>query len=347
MKIPLSLDYNLASSWFAIPMEDPNIEQNKFDTSYFVSNLPQCDVFFIHGTVLENEGKIYLDPSNSDHRILPTYSNLSQVSCFRNVGRIFQPHYRQLSMEAFINTGEFTYNSYFELPMADIISAYNAYMVNWNVGRPVIIAAHGQGSVLALNLLKHLNATDRKFDKLVAAYLIGCTVTIQDLIDCNLPLSAKFDDICCIITYNCLAQGTDQGLMLFPDALCTNPLNWCNNLKNQRGKIDSCTMSGFADKSLHFGKVDINIDGTGDETPNFSDAWIDIHTGGLILGAYTKDNSPLDKYFPRGDLHLHNYSLFYRNLEKNCLQRIKAFNSRKQYLFYKNQLRKSEDSSTL
>ncbi len=349
MKIPNIIDYNQLHSWVAIPNENHHIEINNFDDSFFVSNYHLADVFFIHGTVLENEGKILLDPYNKKHRLLPIASYKSQASCFEKYARIFQPHYRQLSLETILNSGQFDYNSLYEEPLKDIIAAYNAYMVNWNLGRPLIIAGHGQGSVLALNLLKHLKQTGRNFDKLVAAYLIGCSVTIKDLEECGLPLSANFDDIQCIITYNSLAQGTQYGLMLLPDALCTNPLNWCSNMnflkKIETNPLGDCTMAGYAEKNLHLGRVDINLDGSGEEIPEFSDAWIDVNSGGLIVGAYNHDNAPLCSYLPRGDLHLYNYELFYRNIENNSIKRIQAFNSAKQYHFYKKQMKKSRDNT--
>ncbi len=338
MKIPKELNYNQPNAWFDIPHENPNEGQSNEGTS-FVSNFPQADVLFFHDTLLEKEGKSYLDPNDEKHRALPLYANIAEASCFSKSARIFQPHYRQLSLAASIDNGNFVFNPNYDIPLDDVIAAYNAYMVNWNMDRPVILAGHGQGALLCLQLLKYLKKTERNFNKLVAAYLIGYTVKEEDLHDCGLPLSSRGDEIRCIVTYNTLAQGAKQGLMLLPGALCTNPLNWCNNrnseLHNKNSHSNTCSKVGYGEKSLHLGMVNFNLDGTGEETPNFTDTWIDQSSGALIVDAYTKQNAPVHPYLPKGDLHPYNYSLFYRNLEQNAMQRVQTYHKIKQYAVYK------------
>jgi len=339
VNIPQALDYNNTASWFSIPEEcNENIIASAPSTSGSVADSstsgfgtssadsgtgnkpnplenplenPLADVFFIHGTVLEGEGKRYLDPANPKHRNLPHYPRIAHASCFEKSARVFQPHYRQVSLEVHFDDWDVTTQAY-KIPREDIIAAYNAYMANWNKGRPLIIAGNSQGSILVLELLKYLHKNKKNTDNLIAAYIIGYTVTPQDLIECGLPLAQSFDDTKCIITYNALAQGAKQALTLFPNALCTNPLNWR-------------TDSEYADKSLHLGRVDIHVDGKIEETPHFTDAWIDTDSGGLIIGAYTLETTPPRPHFPKGDLHTYNYPLFYRNIENNALERVKAY----------------------
>ncbi len=320
MGIPKKLDYNKAISWFSIPEEyynHANISQSS-PSSISSNSVPFADVFFVHGTVLEGEGKTFLDPRNQRHRELPLYPRMAHASCFEKNARIFQPHYRQASLETHFDSWDNIVLAY-KTPFDDIIAAYTAYMTNWNMGRPVIFAGNSQGSILILELLKHLYQSGKSFDHLIAAYIIGFTVTPDDLIACGLPLSQHYDDTKCIITYNSLAQGANQGFTLLPNALCTNPLNWR-------------TDSEYADKSLHLGRVNIQTDGTSEEIPHFTDAWIDTNTGGLIVGAYTLENTPPRQGFPRGDLHSYNYALFYRNLEENALMRAKAYHKKNQLI---------------
>lgn len=316
MKIPQALDYNKTTSWFSLPTEcSANAIPSHTKENSELSPL-LADVFFIHGTVLHGEGKKYLDPADQNHRDLPLYPRQAHASCFEKCARIFQPHYRQASLEMHFDEWD-TIQQAYHVPCDDIINAYNAYMENWNEGRPIIIAGNSQGSILALELLKYLHKNGKTFNKLIAAYIIGFTVTPSDLIECGLPLSQSFNDTQCIITYNSLAQGGTEGLTIFPNALCTNPLNWR-------------TDSEYADKSLHLGSFDLNAskneNGTENKKiPEYTDTWIDTKTGGLIVGAYTLENAPPRPFFPVGDLHSYNYPLFYRNLENNALARTKAY----------------------
>ena len=323
MNIPPALDYNNAASWFSISAqcengEDYNDEYHKcIDISKIQRNspvanqTPLADVFFIHGTVLEGEGKKYLDPANPKHQKLPLYPRMAHASCFEKSSRVFQPHYRQVSLEVHFEKPEVLKQAY-HVPFEDIISAYNAYMKNWNAGRPIIIAGNSQGSILALELLKYLHKNGKTPKQLIAAYIIGFSVSPNDLTESGLSLSQFFDDTRCIITYNALAQGAKQALTLLPNALCTNPLNWS-------------TSSEYADKKLHLGRVNFHMNGSSEEIPHFTDTWIDTDTGGLIVGAYTLENAPPRPHFPKGDLHTYNYPFFYRNLEDNALARVKAY----------------------
>lgn len=321
MKIPHALDYNKITSWFSAPAEYATdiIHSQTQENSKLCP--PLADVFFIHGTVLHEEGKKYLDPANPTHRDLPLYPRQAHASCFEKCARVFQPHYRQLSLEVHFDTWDTVKQSYY-VPIGDIINAFAAYMTNWNKGRPIIIAGNSQGSILALELLKHLHENGETFNNLIAAYIIGFTVTPDDLEQCGLSLSQSFNDTQCIITYNSLAQGGTEALTLLPNALCTNPLNWR-------------TDSEYADKILHLGSFEFDSNKDENKTkklPEYTDTWIDTKTGGLIVGAYTLENTPPRPFFPIGDLHTYNYPLFYRNIESNALARTKAYYAKKQPL---------------
>ena len=314
MNIPQALDYKNAASWFSIPEEYQDTINKITHNSSVENHSPLADVFFVHGTVLDGEGRQYLDPSNPEHEKLPLHPRLAHASCFEKSARVFQPHYRQVSLEVHFDDPEILKQAY-QVPFEDIIAAYYAYMSKWNSGRPLIIAGNSQGSILTLELLKYLHKNNKMPKQLVAAYIVGFTVTPKDLEECGLTLSQHFDDTNCIITYNALAQGAKQAFTLFPNALCTNPLNWR-------------TDSEHADKALHLGRVDIQADGSKKEIPHFTDAWIDTETGALIVGAYTLDTAPPRPNFPKGDLHTYNYPLFYRNIEENALARVKAYNKK-------------------
>lgn len=301
MIIPQELDYSQSQAWFHLP-----------DVS---ENNKEADVLFVHGTVLHDEGKIYLDPSKDAHRKLPLRPHMGHASCYRKNARLFHPHYRQLSLEGHFDGWDFVCKAY-TVPVRDIYNAIQEYLKLWNNGRPFILAGNSQGAIVLREVIKLMAKEGPLPSNLVAAYLIGCTVKKEELSEMTLPIATSATDFPCIISYNTLALGAKEGLTLFPPALCVNPLNW---------KQDST----YAGKECHLGRVDISPEGEVQEYPQFTDAWIDEEIGALIVNAYTKENAPPRKGFPQGDLHTYNHAFFYRNIEQNVCDRIKAYIEKK------------------
>lgn len=297
------------------------------------------DVFFAPGTLLSGEGPMYFDPANPQHRLLARRPRLTQASAFSSspaTGNIFQPHCRQVSMEMNVLPRPELEAAY-ELPCADMRAAFAYYLEHWNHGRPFILAGHSQGSVLLLDLMKSALTDPAVCDRLVAAYLIGFTVTREDLAaHPGMKLAEGPDDTGVIVTYNTLAKGAAKGLTLLPGALCVNPLNWVNT-------------PDYAPAGLHLGMVEFDDAGVlVREEPRFTDAWIDPALGALMVGVCEENRSAFlggasaatcaanagnaknkadakGDYFPPGDLHRHNISFFYRNLQENTQRRAEAW----------------------
>lgn len=277
-----------------------------------------ADVFFLPGTLLSGFGPLYYDVTDPAHRALARRPFRTQASVFAAAGDIFQPHVRQVSMEVNMLPRPDLEAAY-ALPVGDTVAAFLHYLRVWNQGRPFLLAGHSQGAILMLGLMKAVLADSAVASRLVAAYLIGCSVTAADLaVHPFLRLAERADDTGVIITYNTLARGATRGLTLLPGALCVNPLNWT-------------TGPEYASADRHLGMV--KFDEQGEivrEIPHFTDAWIDPSCGGLIVGADAAQPAPPQAgaaadWFPVGDLHRYNLSFFYRNLEANALQRVKAF----------------------
>ena len=68
------------------------------------------------------------------------------------------------------------------MPYDDMIAALDYYFDNYNEGRPFIIAGHSQGSaLLKLALKNYFKDHSDYYERMVAAYLIGYSVTKDDL----------------------------------------------------------------------------------------------------------------------------------------------------------------------
>ena len=101
---------------------------------------------------------------------------LYQASVFNRECRVFAPRYRQASIKIFFEKDEDKRKHAFELAYADIVKAFEYYMEHWNNGRPIIIAGHSQGSLMAERLLKDYFEDKPVLEKLVVAYIVGWPV---------------------------------------------------------------------------------------------------------------------------------------------------------------------------
>ncbi len=300
MNIPKKPDYANPYFWVEFPDED-NMRSPK----------TEADVFFVHGTVLHSKTEIYYDTYDGEQRRLPLRPRMTHAGVYKKTCRIFQPHYRQVSMEAHLNDLA-TIRKYYEIPFEDVLQAYSFFKENWNKDRPLILAGNSQGSFVLLELLKYLAHTKQLPENMVAAYLVGASVVPSDLEKIGLPLCQSPTDLNCIIAYNVLAKGAVKGFTVFPDALCVNPLSWKNTEE-------------IADKSLHLGFVETKEDGTQLIRKNATNAWIDKKIGAVIVDIYDIETAPPREYFPKGDLHSYNYPLFFKNIEANVEERIAAY----------------------
>ena len=142
-----------------------------------------ADVFFLYPTSYTMKSK----KKNQNVAIDDDYINaktdyssiLYQASVFNQHARIFSPRYRQANISVFFDKNTEQADSIFEISYSDIKEAFQYYLSNWNNGRPLIIASHSQGSLLAERLLKEFFENKPLQKKLVVAYVIGWPVPIE------------------------------------------------------------------------------------------------------------------------------------------------------------------------
>ncbi|WP_281175395.1 DUF3089 domain-containing protein [Methanogenium cariaci] len=193
--------------------------------------------------------------------------------------------------------------------------AFEYYIDNLNEGRPFIIAGHSQGTMALIELIKNRFGDDESLrNRMVAAYLIGYTVTDADLAAANLTAAERADDTGVVVTYNTQSPTSVGGPMLMEGAHCINPpLNWKTN-------------DTYAPKSENLGARIYN-DSTGEllrEVDNYCDAQINLTTGALTTTIPEGEELDIGPY-SEGVYHRYDYAFWYRNLEQNVGDRIQAF----------------------
>jgi len=275
----------------------------------------EVDVFYVYPTVSSN-GSGNMDITNKNEQALAKGIFDAQASVFKGNANVYAPYYRQMSTGAKIPDDPnalATDLDEFKKAAGDVQDAFNYYINNLNNGRPFIIAGHSQGTMALIELIKKEfgNSEDLR-KRLVAAYLIGYTVTDEDLALSGLTAAQGESDTGVVVTFNTQSATSVGGPMLMKGANCINPLNW---------KTDATP----ADASLNKGAVFFN-DSTGEflrEAPQYCGAEINPETGALMT-TKIEDELEIGPY-PEGVYHRFDYALWYRNIEQNVKVRIESY----------------------
>lgn len=296
------IDYSLDTNWI----------------SRGVSQLSNSvDVFYVYPTVNFSETPENMDINNIELREKAVGVFAEQASIFAETTKIYAPFYRQVSI-AVLDLPSEQSEDYFSIGYNDVKKSFFYYLEHFNQGKPFILAGHSQGSDIILELMKELFDDHALQEKLIASYIIGYSVTDEDLESCKwLKIAQKADDLGVIITYNTQSVDATGSPVLMPGANCVNPLSW---------NTDTTRVNKSFNKGAVFFDENHEIE---KEIQNYTDAKIGDN-GALIASTPSPDDyySPTN-FFPRGVYHAYDYNFFYRNLEENVKIRIKSYLNKK------------------
>ena len=285
---------------------------------------PLHDVFFIHPTthMKPTQWNAAYDDANAQP-MLQSIALKNMASAFDR--QLYAPRYRQATTGAFYDDsgqGEIAQQRAY----VDILAAYDNFIERRDKTRPFYLVGHSQGALHLLNLLKDRVAYSDERSHMVAAYVLGWPVSIeQDLSAIGMKACENENEVGCVISWMSFAEGADTtklkvwydtsfGLSGNPRTastmLCTNPLNW--------------TVSGDADASLNLGSIVLTPgdaplpdpikgltgvtckDGFLFVSPNLGPEWQVMDMGG-------------------GNLHFYDINLYYTNIETNVADRTQAW----------------------
>jgi len=274
------------------------------------------DIFYVYPTVSSHESGSMPIADEGDRALARAFS-ATEASVYEPYGNVFTPYYRQMTTRVEMEDDDqlITDTKAFKQGAADVMDAFEYYLDNLNNGRPFILAAHSQGTMVLITLIKNRFGHDEKLrSRLVAAYLIGYTVTDDDLKKAGLTAAKGAFDTGVVITYNTQAPTAKENFMIMEGAKCINPLNW---------KTDST----YAPASKNLGARFYNFE-TGEflrEVLHYSDAQIDLKTGALMTNIPEGEDLDVGPYFPKDVYHMFDYAFWYRNLQQNVGDRINAY----------------------
>ncbi|MES2430233.1 MAG: DUF3089 domain-containing protein [Bacteroidota bacterium] len=300
-------DYNNLSYWAAHPWKwDPSDSISKsLAKNYFQDST--VDVFFLHPTTLISNGDQRLNATIDDAALnaKTDYSAiLYQASVFNENCRVFAPRYRQAHYRAFFMNDSLSANA-FDLAYADVKNAFQLYLKNWNNGRPIIIAAHSQGTVHAARLIKEFFEGSNLKNKLVCTYLIG--MPIKENYFTEMPVCTDSSSTGCYVSWRTFKNGYIEPHYIANEkfkCIVVNPLTW---------STDNC----IAGRCLNTGGILKNFNKLKPGVVNAT-----IHNN--ILWA-SKPKFFGNIFLRNKNYHIGDINLFYNNIRQNVRTRINAF----------------------
>ncbi len=333
-------DYSYADNWLMIP---EGIKK-------------EVDTFYVYPTIVTNTLDIapaIVDIDDPIMRVGAYDTYVKNATAFEESTNVFAPFYRQTNMAAVADLrGQELEDFHKQEQRTDIYAALDYYFEHYNEGRPFILAGHSQGSILLkIALEEYFRLHPEYYERMVAAYLVGFSVTEQDLQNYpHLKFAKGPDDTGVIISWNTEGPGNKDAdnIVVEEGGISINPISW--TLEETYAPAEDCPGSRVDDmagaledeavslrydlRELHYtrttiedlvGKV-INESFT-ESHPGIADAEVDKERGVVICTTecvpYMKISNPeMPEVFGPESYHSSDYALYYYSIVENVATRV-------------------------
>lgn len=307
---------------------------------YTHKNSKISDLFFICPTVDIGETgdkSMKLDNEKVRNNFIGAVN--MEIGIYNENSDVYAPFYRQATMTVSLPPFNEEFEERLEIAYSDIREAFLYYLENCDPSRPLIIASFSQGTIMAKRLLKEFFADEGLRNRLVAAYLIGWSITEKEYEEMPLIKPAQGEtDTGVVVAFDVESEDINETIMVKKSVktVSINPLNW---------HTDSETASKELNKGACFTDYDGNINR---EKAFLTGAYIKPDRGTIVPTDIKAEHylSPLFihglpypdgfllngyRYFPDGLLfekgvyHIYDYIFFYRNLQENVRKRLESY----------------------
>lgn len=181
--------------------------------------------------------------------------------------------------------------------------------------------------MLKIALCDYFKEHTEYLERMVAAYVIGFSITTDDLaINPALKFAEGADDTCVIVSWNTEGPGNkgEDNAVVLENAISINPLNW------KRDDTYAPASENLGDRIPDMIPGTIQTSGFEEHNPGLADAQIDLERGTVVCTAledqYAQPMVPEMGYiFGHASLHLVDYSAYWENIKENVKTRIEAF----------------------
>lgn len=287
------------------------------------AEIPKFAVFFVHPTSYLNRSR-WNAPIGDDEaeRVARIYLR-GMASPFNGASEIWAPRYRQATMGAFLTDAPEGQQA-IDAAYSDVREAYLYFLESVDENTPIVLAGHSQGALHLLRLLREEVKGSPAADRLIAAYVIGWPISVENdipalgTVACATPAQTG-----CVLSWSSFAEPADPSRVVetysrsigfngMPRGdskiLCTNPLTG--------------TFGGSAPASANLGTLvpDDSIE-NGELVPGAVPARCD-ERGLLLIG----DPPEMGSYvLPGNNYHVYDIPLFWANTKTDVERRAKAW----------------------
>lgn len=323
--LPAGASYDRPEMWIARP-DLPRNPSLWAPPGHAPAWRARASVFFVHPTsFLESSGwNAPLDDEESQVRARLFVRH--QASAFNSVGAVWAPKYRQAAFGAFLTRRGDAARA-LDFAYRDVLAAYEAFLRQAPADRPILLAAHSQGSLHLLRLLEERIRGAPEAGRIAAAYVVGWPVSeTADLPALPLPACETAAQAGCVLSWQSFSEPADPkqvtdvydasrgpgGVARAGSAmLCVNPII------GVRG--------GAAPREANRGTLIPNEDFTEAEFRRGAvPARCDLR-GFLLIG----DNERLPEMgpyvLPGNNYHVYDYALFWAAIRADAERRLASF----------------------
>lgn len=302
-------DYSKEECWFQIPEITKEV-----DTFYI------CATEYTQSSQ-EKGAPDYAPLDNEEMLSVAPIEYATQASAFEDSTNVFVPYSRQagLKLEAEVAKRDGNIDAAISgIPYEDITAALDYYFENYNEGRPFIIAGHSQGSAMAKYVLKnYFKEHSDYYERMVAGYLIGYSVTKEDLEEYPyLKFAEGETDTGVLISWNTEGKKNVEqkafNVPVLPNAISINPINW------KRDETYAPASENLGSYMLNMDTLELSFKDVG------ADAQVNLERGVVVTNATCEPSALTDLFGPQS-YHGDDYSLFYNNIKDNVAKRVAAY----------------------
>lgn len=309
-RVPPAPDYSMPVTWAALPGQTDEADLLPADSLVDRQATAPVDVFFLHPTSYtgkRGDRNWNAAVSNADVNERTDDGAIKfQATIFNGVGKVYAPRYRQGHLHMYYTKDTVSARKAMNLAYEDVRRAFQYYWENYNDGRPVIVAAHSQGTNHAERLLREFFDGQPRQQQLVAAYLVG--MPIRKGAFEQIPACETAGQTGCFTSWRTFKRGFEpENIPHGPEIVATNPLLW---------RLDNT----YAPDSLNIGAVLNPFDRI---YPEASDA--QAHRG-VIWASKPKFKGSL--FLTGKNYHIGDYNIYYLNIRKNAEKRADEYLNR-------------------
>jgi hypothetical protein len=307
-------DYSKPEHWLSLPVKTDK----------------PVDVFYLYPTAWSKVNQTDPNICEIDNPSMMVGAKLAfsrQATAFETVGNIYAPYYRQVDLIYKFSLSSAEQNKIVQgIPKADVFAAFDYYIKHYNQGRPFILAGHSQGSnELAYLLSDYMKANPKVYARMIAAYVIGYSITGAYL-DANphLKFAEGADDTGVIISFNTEAPtlgGTNP--VTIPGGIAINPISWTRTEKLATAQENSGSIELNRD-----GSVLMDQAGNIAIVNNLADAQVNLARGVIICSACNPDTFSPGPPALKGVFHKFDYPFYFFDIRKNAANRANIFLSK-------------------